>query len=119
MARPFHLLLWSLPLLLLASIPAARLEDTAIRPFASDDVMCEVHKKQQLLIMDGNLFFTNKLDQCESSCIADASCLYYTFSGLSCQLFTANMTIKPSGTCFSRKCQWGKCRDPPSDDYSS
>ncbi|CAI5461017.1 unnamed protein product [Closterium sp. Yama58-4] len=86
-------------------------------PPAPPKIECEAHKNEQLVIMDGNLFFTNKLDQCEGSCIGDANCLYYTFSGLSCQLFTANMTIKPTKRCFSRKCQWAKCRDAEDGDY--
>ncbi|CAI7893057.1 unnamed protein product [Closterium sp. NIES-53] len=78
-------------------------------------MICEIHKGQQLMVMDGNLFFTGNVEKCESSCIKDSSCLMYTFSGLSCQLFTANMTARPVKACFSRKCQWGKCRDTEGD----
>ncbi|CAI5524759.1 unnamed protein product [Closterium sp. Naga37s-1] len=78
-------------------------------------MICEKHKGQQLMVMDGNLFFTGSVEKCESACIKDASCLLYTFSGLSCQLFTANMTARPVKACFSRKCQWGKCRDTEGD----
>eukprot|EP00475_Leptophrys_vorax_P018085 TRINITY_DN2469_c0_g1_i2.p1 TRINITY_DN2469_c0_g1~~TRINITY_DN2469_c0_g1_i2.p1 ORF type:complete len:280 (-),score=22.80 TRINITY_DN2469_c0_g1_i2:127-966(-) len=85
---------------------------------STDEVDCKVHKKEQLVIADGNLFFTGDADKCESQCVKDSSCLFYTFSGLSCQLFNANMTIKPTKACFSRKCQWAKCRDPPDDGLS-
>ncbi|CAI5999503.1 unnamed protein product [Closterium sp. NIES-65] len=78
-------------------------------------MICEKHKGQQLMVMDGNLFFTGNVEKCEGSCIKDSSCLMYTFSGLSCQLFTANMTARPVKACFSRKCQWGKCRDTEGD----
>ncbi|CAI5476692.1 unnamed protein product [Closterium sp. Yama58-4] len=47
----FHLLLWAVPLLLLASIPAARLEDTAIQPFSSDEgTLWQLHGREFALL---------------------------------------------------------------------
>ncbi|CAI5464567.1 unnamed protein product [Closterium sp. Yama58-4] len=98
--------------------PAATSESEPASPPPASPVpkmICEKHKGQQLMVMDGNLFFTGNVEKCEGACIKDSSCLMYTFSGLSCQLFTANMTARPVKACFSRKCQWGKCRDTEGD----
>ena len=72
---------------------------------------CTVHYKEQLVLLDGTLFFSSVPYDCENACIKDPTCTTFTFSGKTCQTFSGKVsTMRPYKVCPKPNCMWGVCR---------